>query len=283
MHREQISILVPFRPDNAYREAVWDWLRAYWEHELPDAEIIIGHDHESREGNRPFSKTAAVNNAFRRSHGDIIVILDADAYLDGSVIKHCAQRLRQARSQHVRTWFVPYRHMYRLTREATERVLESCPDDPYRFPSPPDPGDIDGTQGSYGPGQAHKYGAMIMIMPREAFEEVGCMDPRFRGWGGEDVSFLRALDTLWGRHKNTHNDVLHLWHPKIHTHGYDPTNQYLTRVWDHQGKAGPNNRLATEYHKATWNRERMRKLVDAGCESTSSSRIWFWVIEFLFG
>lgn len=279
--REQISILVPFRADNHYRSELWEWLREYWEAEIPEAEVIIGHDHKAGR-RKPFSKTAAVNNAFRRSHGDIIVILDADAYLDAEVVEHCARRLRKARRHGAQTWFVPYRNMYRLTEEATEEVIESDPENPLRFPSPPDDDDIDGQQGSWGPGKANKYGALIQIMPREAFLTVGCIDPRFRGWGGEDVSFLRALDTLWGRHKNTPNDVLHLWHPKIHTSGYDPTNQYLTRVWNGQRAPGSNNFLATQYHLATWKPERMRKLVDAGCASAAPCPIVerfrdFWV------
>jgi glycosyltransferase involved in cell wall biosynthesis len=280
--KKLISILVPFRADSPYRVELWSWLREYWEHELPEAEIIIGHDHGARKG-EPFSKTSAVNNAFHRSRGDIIVILDADAYMDGEVIKHCAHRLRQARRHGRRTWFIPYRYMYRLTQEATFRVLSSDPFHPLRFPTPPNPGDIDGTQGSAGPGRAHNYGALIQIMPREAFETVGCMDPRFRGWGGEDVSFLRALDTLWGRHKNMDEEVLHLWHPKKHIGGFDPASQYLTRVWNHQRRPGSNNKLAMRYHLATWKPVQMRKLVDEGCRSAHRRRVREWVLDLWVG
>ena len=64
---------------------------------------------------------------------------------------------------------------------------------------------------SYG----HRYGAMITILPREALDTLGCFDERFKGWGGEDIAFLRALDTLFGKHKTIDDDVMHLWHPVI--------------------------------------------------------------------
>jgi glycosyltransferase involved in cell wall biosynthesis len=226
---------------------VWRWLRRYWKYWLRgDVEIVIGYDYNT---NRPFSKAAAVNDAARRARGDIFVILDSDVYMPASVVKHCAERIRVARKHGTRLWFVPYQFIYRLTPEATEHVLESSPKDPLRFT-----------------GHGHKFGAMITIMSREAFEFVGGMDERFRGWGGEDVSFLRAVDTLWARHKNTPNDVLHMWHPKLHIPGpkMNPKEPWKTRIWDGQDRARHNDWLAIMYNEATWKPLRMRVLVDTG-------------------
>ena len=86
------------------------------------------------------------------------------------------------------------------------------PDDPLRFPSPPPVSAVESMQGS---GYGHWFAAMCLMLPREAFFTVGGMDPRFRGWGGEDVSFMHAVDTLWGKHKTGHNDIMHFWHGKI--------------------------------------------------------------------
>lgn len=265
--KERISLLVPFRTDNAERRDAWVWLKRYWQHELPDAEIVVGHDI----GGRPFSKTNAINQAAKRAKGDIFVILDADTYISGRDITHAVNRIRQARNQDVPLWFVPYRHIYRLTQEASTRVLASDPKDPLRFSEPPDNEDVEDTTGSL---FGHKFGALIMIVPREAFELVGCMDPRFRGWGGEDVSFLRALDTLYVKHKNTPNDVLHLWHPR---HGQ----VWSTRTWDGQERPRANDWLAIKYNRATNKPEMMRQLVDAGCVSVpvsvlSQIRHVFW-------
>jgi predicted glycosyltransferase involved in capsule biosynthesis len=102
-------------------------------------------------------------------------------------------------------------------------------------------------------------------MPREAFELVGCMDKRFRGWGGEDVSFLRSLDTLYTPHKNTPADVLHLWHPR--PGGQD----WSKRMWEGQKKPRANEWLASQYNRATGKPEQMRRLVDEGCDEPEES------------
>ena len=164
---ERISILVPFSSKVPGRLRVWHWLRRHWAFEMPHAELIIGRDRASekhwyRKHPPTFSKTAAVNDAFRRSHGDIIVILDADAYVQGEVIQHCADRIRAARKVGVPLWFIPYTRLYRLSEEITNDILESEPDHPLVVPDPPPAKDVDGIDGS---GWGHYFGARsIQIM-----------------------------------------------------------------------------------------------------------------------
>ena len=257
-----ISILVPLGGDDPARLRNWEWLRAYLECHLPDAEIVIGRDRASERRwcrkPKPFSKAAAVNDAFRRSRGDVIVILDADAFLAASVIEHCAERLRHQRRCGDRSWFVPYRHLYRLRRPTTERVLESDPCHPLWIPSPPPAWDIDGKDGS---GPINIYGAMCQIMPREAFETVGGMDTRFRGWGAEDLAFACALDTLWGQHDYTHNDILHLWHPSVIS-GQGAS--WTIKMWPRQTRPGVNNELGGLYLRVNGDAAAMRALVNEG-------------------
>jgi hypothetical protein len=240
-----ITLLVPFRSDGARRSATWEWLRAYWQAWLPEAEIIEGHNEAV-----PFCKTAAANEAFRRSEGDVIVILDADCYIDSRVVLDCARRIRTARRRGRKLWFIPYRHFYRLTDQASLLVLSSPPDDPYQFSSPPPPGD---TEESSGQSVGHWYGALIQIMPREAFIVAGGMDERFAGWGGEDVSFMVAVDTLYAKHRTTRNQTLHLWHPHIGT-------LHVEREWVGQAVAGSNNPLAIRYQGARGRPDRMSAL-----------------------
>lgn len=246
--RPKISLLVPFKTKDRERNHVFRWLRAYWAHELPDAEFIIGHSR-----GQPFCKTEALNNAARKASGRVLVILDADAYLPGAIINRCADRILEELDNHL--WYVPYRHLYRLNRKTTRKIVMSDPTNPFRLPSPPlkEHIDDDGQKSGYG----HRYGAMIMMFPREALDVLGCFDERFKGWGGEDVALLRALDTLYGKHKTTNNDILHLWHPYI---GMD----YRTRVWQGQ-QHQRNSALANFYNKATRNPSLMRKLVNDGC------------------
>ncbi len=261
----RISILVPFQSTEAWRLNVWHWEHRYIKDHLPTAEIIVGTDPKSqkkfwRPNPKPFSKTAAVNNAFKRSHGDVIVILDADTYIDTDVIVQCADRIRDARELGARVWFIPYMWIYRLTQAGTKLVLNSKPKNPYRFSSPPPEEYIEGTDGS---GWGRRFGALIQIMPREAYELVGGMDERFRGWGGEDIAFLIALDTLWCRHTNTPNDVLHLWHPKIVAGEWinKQGKPAEVRAWEGQESGNANDVLANKYNSAWWNKEKMLELL----------------------
>lgn len=223
----------------------------YWKHELPDAEFIIGHSKS-----RVFCKGEALNDAFSRSTGKVILILDADAYMNGAVIERCADRILEEIDNHL--WYVPYRWLYRLDKEITEELIESDPLNPMPVPCCPPPSDIIDNHGhtsKYG----HRYGAMAMMFPREAIELLGCFDERFKGWGGEDVALLRALDTLWGKHKTVNEPIFHLWHPYLGT-------GYKDRRWAGQKHGSVNSKLANEYHKATRHPSAMRALVDKGCK-----------------
>lgn len=267
--RTQISILVPFQSEDAWRINTWHWLHRYLKDALPNAEIIVGTDPQSRKRRnkskeKPFSKTVAVNRAFQKSHGDIIVILDSDAYIDTKVIEHCAERIRSARTMGSKLWFVPYMWIWRLTKNATMNVLNSKPRDPYTFSTPPPEEDVEGTDGS---GWGRRYGALAQIMPREAFESVGGMDERFRNWGGEDISFLIALNTLWAKHSNTPNDILHLWHTKIIAGEWESSEgkSFEIRAWDNKSDGGRRNDwLSSKYNQVNGDATKMKDLVSEG-------------------
>lgn len=244
-----ITLLMPFRSTDEFRLRVFEWVLKYYQCHLPGAEIIIGHDDHT-----PFSKTTAFNDAASRAknRNDIFVLIDADAYIDTDIILECAQNIRKARRQGKRLWYIPYRHFYRLTQRASEIVLRHNPCDNYIYDEKPPQIAIDGDVSSESHG--HWWGALIQIMPREAFEMVGGMDPRFHGWGGEDVAFMRAVDTLYARHKTLNRFVLHLWHPFIKT-------DWKLRKWEGQGSAKENEILANRYYAAFMDPRRMRNLV----------------------
>lgn len=257
-----ISILVPFHcsPDQHQRNENWNWLMKHWACELPHAQIVIGHDPASiQDPSVPFSKSAAINDAASRARGDIFVILDADGLIDTRSILHCAEKIREAQDKGRRLWYVPYRQFYRLTEKASRRVLQSPPCDAYEFPVPPPPCDILNTSGSQ---HGHWYGAGIQIMSRCAFYEVGGWDERFRGWGGEDHAAMRAMDTLYWRHKTLPGQFLHIWHPM-----FSPTEtaswiDWTNRVWENQTTAGANDKLSGRYYGAYGDAKRMRKLIN---------------------
>lgn len=250
-HRPKISLLIPFSTNSEIRKKTFKWLLKYWAHELPGAEIVVGHS-----DSKIFCKGQALNDAARRATGRVLVILDADAYMYGSVIDRCADRILEELKHGNHLWYIPYRHLYRLRKYISRSIVKSDPKDPLRIPSPPP---IEYIQGKKHENMyAHRYGAMVMIFPREALDTLGCFDERFVGWGGEDVCLLRALDLLWGKHKTTKNDILHLWHPHIGT-------DYTSKRWEGQGSPNANNILSKQYHQAMRHPSLMRKLVDAGC------------------
>lgn len=249
----KISLLIPFSSNDPIRRRSFKWLLKYWRCELPEAEIIIG-----KSKSKVFCKGEALNNAVSKSTGKILVILDADAYISGGVINYCADMILKELDNHL--WYVPYRYLYRLRKNITKLILESDPCDPVRLSYPPSPEFVEdsGNRVKYG----HRYGAMIMMFPREAYETLGCFDERFKGWGGEDIALLRALDTLYGKHKTTDNEIFHLWHPFI-------GDSYRTRMWKNQKSGNVNSRLASKYNQATRRPTQMRELVDEGCKYKS--------------
>ena len=143
-----ISLLIPFQSTDRQRRENVEWLKKYWHAQLPGAEIIIGQDRVSlADPQIPFSKSAAVNDAASRANGDIFVIVDGDGYVDAEAVLNCVNNIRRAKREGKRLWYVPYRQFYRLTKEAARRVLDSSPKQPYRFPMPPAPEDVQETSG----------------------------------------------------------------------------------------------------------------------------------------
>ncbi len=235
--RPDVSIIVPFRDNGEHRTRVWHWLKRYYAENMPSVEIVVG----TEEG-VPFSKSVAVNRAAKRARGKIFAILDADALMDAEKLQEVCEELILDRRLGRKTWTMPYERIFYLSRDFTEKLIsQPATTWPHNFPSPPP---TDWLEGDNCPLYGHPFGAMAMVMPREAFFAVGGMDPRFRGWGGEDVSFLHTLDTLWGLHTVADNDILHMWHER-------PGKTAATRKWVGQPEFGPiNSYLAHRYSLA---------------------------------
>ena len=255
-----ISILIPFRclDKNNQRWENAQWLEKFWKKSLPGAQIVIGDDPSV---DLPFSKSVAINQAAKKAKGDVFVVIDADGYMPPASILHCAKEIRTAKKKGYRLWFVPYRLFYRLNKEASRRLLESSPKKAVTFSCPPNPKDI---LGDTDPSTGHWYGAMIQIMPREAFEIVGGWDERFRGWGGEDHAAMRAMDTLYCLHKTLPGQVLHVWHPQIGKTGEKDVVSWKERMWENQTDPGANNRLSWRYYHSIGKPLLMRQLINEG-------------------
>lgn len=257
---EGISILIPFRCSDTSHPRVRnvEWLKKYWKAQLPAAELILGEDND---WSRPFSKSVAVNDAVSKASGDVLVIVDADGFISVDTVLECAAEIRDARRRGYPLWFVPYRQFYRLTQEASEKLLHSDPKHPHQFPEPlPHKYQLDGK--GTDPKVGHWYGAMIQICPSEAFCATGGWDERFCGWGGEDHAAMRCMDTLYGMHKTMPGQVLHVWHPQIGPQGEAEQVHWKDRMWEGQDGPGANDALVAKYYGAYRRPERMRKLVE---------------------
>ena len=261
-----ISILIPFRcldKDNPRMKNV-EWLQRYWKAQLPSAEVIIGADPEV---DKPFSKSVACNNAAAQATGDVLVFIDADGYISADSIVYCAEEIREARKRNKKLWFVPYRYFYRLTEEASKLLLSSDPSHPYVYDFPLDAKYLLNDSGTR---IGHWYGAMIQIVPSEAFDLVGGWDIRFRGWGGEDHAAMRALDTLYNLHKTLPGAVMHIWHPMLGPQG---VSDWIAKDRRWEGQTGTNNTLSYRYYHAMRSPKIMRKLVDE-CKKVDKGKLY---------
>jgi hypothetical protein len=248
-----ISILVPFRADDAGRAATWAWLKRYWTWALPGAELIVGRD-----DGVPFSKSCAVNDAAKRATGDVFVLMDADAYLAAEAVTHVAMELR---SSHARTWCMPYKGFWRINRGRSQDLLDTDPRQAMQIRLPPKPENVQGGKAAWEYAyHLRAFCGLCMVLPAAAFREVGGMDPRFRGWGSEDSSFGMALDTLWAprRYCDDH-EAAHLWHARI---GEGLGSQ--GRMWEGQAKPKAGFALREEYTRRNGNVRAMRSFVDEG-------------------
>src|SRR5258708_12100217 len=175
---EKITLLVPFQADNPHRAKVWQWLMRYWKHELPEAELIVCTD-----DSRPFCKTAALNRGFGNAKGDIIVLLDADCYIRGKVIRDCADKIRSSRRRGIPLWYVPYRRFYRLNETASKRLIASDPPDPVRVPDPPAYDDVE-QPATVSAG--HWWVALFPLLPHEEFAILLGSYDLFNAWSVTD-------------------------------------------------------------------------------------------------
>lgn len=242
--RPQISIIIPFSSGDRDRMRNFRWLFKYWKDNLPQAEIIIG-----RSSGKIFCKGEAMNRAVRRSRGAILAILDADAFLPASTIERCANRILEADKRGHNIWFIPYRWLSRLDKHTTRQVVHSNPKHPHKLPCPPPKAWTDVQ--SHGKYYGYRFCAMAFVFPRRAWEAIGGFDERFVGWGGEDICFMKTLDTIWGKHKTIKGCIYHLFHPyKGH---------YTSRKWE--GQERTNDELTSKYFRANRNPSLMWELI----------------------
>lgn len=167
----------------------------------------------------------------------VLVLHDADVMVPHADLTAAVQAVESGEYQ----WAVPHRLVWRLTRRSTERCYETG-----ELPTAPEL-------------ERHPYlgvlGGGIVVLRRDLYDQVP-LDPRFVGWGDEDVAWGWALGTLAGAPWRGHADLLHLWHPHPapqQRHNADPDAVQLWRRYRAaRDRPGQMNDLVR--HAATWAR-----------------------------
>jgi predicted glycosyltransferase involved in capsule biosynthesis len=223
---EQVSILLPFKADNGIRSAVLQWVIGYYNKVMPGVEICIGENSDE-----PFSKCKAINAAARKATRSVYVLADCDVVYDPDLIVEALHLLQQA------PWVIPFNRVLDISKEKTEELLHMEPDWPLPLV------EADCKEGY----MIEWFAGKINIFSREAFQNVGGVDERFVGWGGEDDAFLMAMNTLCGPFTRLNRTIYHMWHPYV---GPNNNPHYNANV-----------QLLYSYQLAYGNQEAMQRLI----------------------
>jgi hypothetical protein len=189
--RRSVAVVIPFdaRSDE-HRIRAHEWIVDHYGVHHPEWPVFSGSVELDE-----WSKGAAVDELVRRADADVLVIADADSYVTSpAVLVECVRKVAFGDAG----WSVPHTYVHRLTEGATAEVYAG---------RAPRMGKL--TRAAYvGPA-----GGGIVVVSRRSYGLVHGIDPRFLGWGGEDLAFGWALDTLVGPHYRGDSRLVHLWHP----------------------------------------------------------------------
>lgn len=221
-----VAVVVPLRLDCPYRERAWTFVRARFAVQHPSWQVVTATD-----DGEPFSKSSAVMRAVRDIDCDVVIVHDADVWCDG--LADCLPYLQISR------WAVPHYEVLRLSEYATHET--------YNYPEEAQIDLVERHRGVIGGG--------IVALQRDIIDEIP-LDPRFRGWGGEDISWGHALRTLVGDAWRGRAPLYHYWHP--------PAPRLSRSVGSEESY-----RLTLRYCDASRNRDQMRVIVDEARQAVS--------------
>lgn len=192
-----IAVIIPFTSDDGHRNAAALIVKAFWHTEFPtvpnhrqEVQIILAPDTQ-----QPFSRAQAINDAAASTTADILVINDADSLCEPEAVQRAVLQATLDPGL-VRA----YTHYKRLTKEATEALTPSTYLDAWQGPF------------DWEMENAHAHGCVAVR--RECFEQVGGYDPKFRGWGYEDLAAEMLYDAHWPD-RRIDGTLVHLWHSSV--------------------------------------------------------------------
>lgn len=222
-----VSVIVPWQPGCPHRQAAWDFLRPRW---ADVGEVVVG----TCEG--PWVKADAIANGLARASGDLLIIADADVWVDPTeAVAEC------------RAWAVPHLKVHRLSQRSTELAMAG--DDWRRLP-------LDQTNQRDRKPYPGQPGGGVTVIRRDVYE--ACPIPRIQGWGQEDEAWSIALHCLYGEPWRGDADLVHFWHP--------PQPRMNRIIGSPEGQ-----RLRKRFRDAQQDPDQMRQLVkEASCNPNAS-------------
>lgn len=179
-------ILVPYRPGDRHRDRVWQYVRH--RHEAAGYRIVTA------DSDGDWCRARALNAAARAAGGwDVAFVSDADKTgLYASQITEAAER-----AYRTGRYVVGRDRLVHIDRRRTLAILDGV------LPIE---------------GMARLRSVLTwdgwFAIRRDRWDELGGMDERISGYGGQGVAFAAAAGTLFGRDV-VEGPVFHLWHPPV--------------------------------------------------------------------
>lgn len=235
----KVLVAVPIHGRCPHREAALGWVARQWS-ATPYRPMLGIPDGET------WCKAEAVRNAIADQPGDILVIADADVWSDG--LQDAIDAVRNGA-----TWARPHRLVWRLSPASTAAVLNGTTPHRGMDLDPDEP--TANRPGRRNEGYGGVDGGGIVVVRRDVYEDCP-LDPRFRGWGHEDVSWARALTVLHGGPVRFGHDLWHLWHPPQARHS--------------RGFGSAESALLQDTYSRARSPEAMRRLIDQAKEALCS-------------
>lgn len=178
-----VEVIIPFSGRDPDRLLALDYISERMPYPMT---VSMLHDNA-------WVKALAVWPAVKRSEADIIVIHDADVWAQDG-LQEAVQAVADGHP-----WSQPHEMVHRLSEGGTQNVLAGASWSNQTLSQP-----------AYRASTRCGAGG-IMIARRETLLDI-ILDPRFIGWGQEDVSHDMALTTLAGSPWRGRSKLVHLWH-----------------------------------------------------------------------
>jgi len=194
-----LSFVIPaWDKGYARRSHILNWNVRRLNKLFPGAEVLVSSD----DGDGAFNRAQACNNGAKIATGDILCIVDSDTVFNAHTISAGRQALEES------PWVIPYGTYYRTDKVSGDNLLYMAPNamisnymltytHVFDFP----------------PTKYEEAVSGLIMVPREAYLDMGGFNEAFNGWGYEDRGFVRAADVILGGHgRCLDGEVFHIWH-----------------------------------------------------------------------